>query len=163
MGVLFFSSVSFFLGLDSGWVYVFSGFWRLELKHLDPFLLMDEFSGCYFVWFMGLNRFHVWGRKNRSSYWCWIWWICLQFQLLLGSLITHIEVIINAHLISFLLQNCILKNYSHCWRTIFSFCDLVSGFETVTYMLDGAFTHQDFAGHKGTIRTGDVQVLVLDM
>ncbi|CAN4090760.1 unnamed protein product [Withania somnifera] len=31
------------------------------------------------------------------------------------------------------------------------------GFETVTYMLQGAFTHQDFAGHKGTIRTGDVQ------
>ncbi|CAN6286191.1 unnamed protein product [Urochloa humidicola] len=32
------------------------------------------------------------------------------------------------------------------------------GFETVTYMLEGAFTHQDFAGHKGTIRAGDVQV-----
>lgn len=31
------------------------------------------------------------------------------------------------------------------------------GFETVTYMLQGAITHQDFAGHKGTIRTGDVQ------
>ncbi|KAJ4957433.1 hypothetical protein NE237_024544 [Protea cynaroides] len=31
------------------------------------------------------------------------------------------------------------------------------GFETVTYMLEGAFTHQDFAGNKGTIRTGDVQ------
>ncbi|CAA2935241.1 Hypothetical predicted protein [Olea europaea subsp. europaea] len=31
------------------------------------------------------------------------------------------------------------------------------GFETVTYMLQGAFTHQDFAGHEGTIRTGDVQ------
>ncbi|CAA2995583.1 Hypothetical predicted protein [Olea europaea subsp. europaea] len=31
------------------------------------------------------------------------------------------------------------------------------GFETVTYMLQGAFTHQDFAGHKGTIQTGDVQ------
>ncbi|XP_044945931.1 pirin-like protein [Hordeum vulgare subsp. vulgare] len=31
------------------------------------------------------------------------------------------------------------------------------GFETVTYMLDGAFTHQDFSGRKGTIRTGDVQ------
>lgn len=31
------------------------------------------------------------------------------------------------------------------------------GFETVTYMLEGAFTHQDFAGHNGTIRTGDVQ------
>ncbi|KAK9288874.1 hypothetical protein L1049_017340 [Liquidambar formosana] len=31
------------------------------------------------------------------------------------------------------------------------------GFETVTYMLQGAFTHQDFAGHKGTIGTGDVQ------
>jgi len=24
--------------------------------------------------------------------------------------------------------------------------------------LQGAFTHQDFAGHKGTIRAGDVQV-----
>ncbi|CAO2832160.1 unnamed protein product [Amaranthus hypochondriacus] len=31
------------------------------------------------------------------------------------------------------------------------------GFETVTYMLEGAFAHQDFAGHKGVIRTGDVQ------
>ncbi|KAF5452041.1 hypothetical protein F2P56_027080 [Juglans regia] len=31
------------------------------------------------------------------------------------------------------------------------------GFETVTYMLQGGVTHQDFAGHKGTIRTGDVQ------
>ncbi|KAL7177025.1 hypothetical protein ACSBR2_030372 [Camellia fascicularis] len=31
------------------------------------------------------------------------------------------------------------------------------GFETVTYMLQGAFTHQDFAGHRGTIHTGDVQ------
>ncbi|XP_043691835.1 pirin-like protein [Telopea speciosissima] len=31
------------------------------------------------------------------------------------------------------------------------------GFETVTYMLEGAVTHQDFAGHEGTIRTGDVQ------
>lgn len=31
------------------------------------------------------------------------------------------------------------------------------GFETVTYMLEGAFTHQDFAGHKGTIRPGDLQ------
>lgn len=31
------------------------------------------------------------------------------------------------------------------------------GFETVTYMLQGAFTHQDFVEHKGTIRTGNVQ------
>ncbi|KAH9620469.1 hypothetical protein KSS87_016579 [Heliosperma pusillum] len=31
------------------------------------------------------------------------------------------------------------------------------GFETVTYMLEGAFAHQDFAGHKDVIRTGDVQ------
>ncbi|KAK4266546.1 hypothetical protein QN277_027445 [Acacia crassicarpa] len=31
------------------------------------------------------------------------------------------------------------------------------GFETVTYVLQGAITHQDFAGHKGTIRTGNVQ------
>ncbi|WOL02497.1 pirin-like protein [Canna indica] len=31
------------------------------------------------------------------------------------------------------------------------------GFETVTYMLEGSFTHQDFAGHKGTIKAGDLQ------
>lgn len=31
------------------------------------------------------------------------------------------------------------------------------GFETVTYMLEGAFTHQDFSGHKGTIGAGDLQ------
>ncbi|XP_002992823.2 pirin-like protein isoform X1 [Selaginella moellendorffii] len=31
------------------------------------------------------------------------------------------------------------------------------GFETVTYMLEGAFTHQDFAGHTGTIQAGDLQ------
>lgn len=31
------------------------------------------------------------------------------------------------------------------------------GFETVTYMLHGGITHQDFSGRKGTIRTGDVQ------
>ncbi|GLJ21506.1 hypothetical protein SUGI_0397570 [Cryptomeria japonica] len=31
------------------------------------------------------------------------------------------------------------------------------GFETVTYMLKGAVTHQDFAGHKGTIKAGDLQ------
>lgn len=31
------------------------------------------------------------------------------------------------------------------------------GFETVTYMLEGAIVHQDFAGNKGTIRAGDVQ------
>ncbi|KAL4644736.1 hypothetical protein ACB092_02G185700 [Castanea dentata] len=31
------------------------------------------------------------------------------------------------------------------------------GFEIVTYMLEGGITHQDFAGHKGTIGPGDVQ------
>jgi redox-sensitive bicupin YhaK (pirin superfamily) len=31
------------------------------------------------------------------------------------------------------------------------------GFETVTYMLDGAFEHEDSAGHKGSIEAGDVQ------
>jgi hypothetical protein len=31
------------------------------------------------------------------------------------------------------------------------------GFETVTYMLDGEFEHEDSAGHTGTIRAGDVQ------
>lgn len=31
------------------------------------------------------------------------------------------------------------------------------GFETVTYMLDGEFVHEDSAGHAGRIRAGDVQ------
>ncbi|XVE50759.1 hypothetical protein DITRI_Ditri01bG0189100 [Diplodiscus trichospermus] len=31
------------------------------------------------------------------------------------------------------------------------------GFETVTYMLQGEVTHEDFEGHKGTIGPGDVQ------
>jgi hypothetical protein len=31
------------------------------------------------------------------------------------------------------------------------------GFETVTYMLDGEFEHEDSAGHRGQIKAGDVQ------
>lgn len=31
------------------------------------------------------------------------------------------------------------------------------GFETVTYMIDGSFQHEDFCGHKGTINAGDLQ------
>ncbi|XP_040989964.1 pirin-like protein [Juglans microcarpa x Juglans regia] len=31
------------------------------------------------------------------------------------------------------------------------------GFETVTYMLQGSVTHEDFEGHKGTIGAGDLQ------
>jgi redox-sensitive bicupin YhaK (pirin superfamily) len=31
------------------------------------------------------------------------------------------------------------------------------GFETVTYVLDGEFEHEDSAGHKGVLRSGDVQ------
>lgn len=31
------------------------------------------------------------------------------------------------------------------------------GFETVTYMLSGEMSHEDFRGHKGTIKAGDVQ------
>jgi redox-sensitive bicupin YhaK (pirin superfamily) len=31
------------------------------------------------------------------------------------------------------------------------------GFETVTYMLEGAFEHEDSAGHRGVIGGGDVQ------
>ncbi|XP_003391376.1 PREDICTED: pirin-like protein [Amphimedon queenslandica] len=31
------------------------------------------------------------------------------------------------------------------------------GFETVTYMLQGSFMHEDFCGHKGTINPGDLQ------
>jgi redox-sensitive bicupin YhaK (pirin superfamily) len=31
------------------------------------------------------------------------------------------------------------------------------GFETVTYMLEGSFAHEDSAGHSGVLRPGDVQ------
>lgn len=31
------------------------------------------------------------------------------------------------------------------------------GFETVTYMLEGSFSHRDSAGHAGVLRPGDVQ------
>jgi redox-sensitive bicupin YhaK (pirin superfamily) len=31
------------------------------------------------------------------------------------------------------------------------------GFETVTYMLQGEFVHEDSAGHRGSLRPGDVQ------
>jgi quercetin 2,3-dioxygenase len=31
------------------------------------------------------------------------------------------------------------------------------GFETVTYMIDGAMDHEDSHGHKGSLRNGDVQ------
>ena len=33
------------------------------------------------------------------------------------------------------------------------------GQETITYMLDGAADHEDFAGNKGTIETGDLQFM----
>ncbi|KAG4150157.1 hypothetical protein ERO13_D05G377700v2 [Gossypium hirsutum] len=35
--------------------------------------------------------------------------------------------------------------------------DEFSGFETVTYMIQGSVTHEDFEGHKGTIGAGDLQ------
>jgi quercetin 2,3-dioxygenase len=31
------------------------------------------------------------------------------------------------------------------------------GFETVTYMVEGEFEHEDSAGHRGSLRAGDVQ------
>jgi redox-sensitive bicupin YhaK (pirin superfamily) len=31
------------------------------------------------------------------------------------------------------------------------------GFSTVTYMIDGSFAHEDFDGHRGLIKAGDVQ------
>jgi redox-sensitive bicupin YhaK (pirin superfamily) len=31
------------------------------------------------------------------------------------------------------------------------------GFETITYVLDGEFEHEDSAGHKGALKAGDVQ------
>lgn len=34
------------------------------------------------------------------------------------------------------------------------------GFETVTYMLEGSFRHEDFAGHSGIINSGDLQWMV---
>jgi Pirin len=34
-----------------------------------------------------------------------------------------------------------------------------SGQATVTYIIEGAFTHEDSAGHKGTIKAGGVQYM----
>ena len=31
------------------------------------------------------------------------------------------------------------------------------GFETVTYVLEGAIEHEDFCGHRGVIKKGDLQ------
>src|SRR5579863_2763900 len=31
------------------------------------------------------------------------------------------------------------------------------GFETVTYMIDGTMEHEDWHGHRGSLRSGDVQ------
>jgi quercetin 2,3-dioxygenase len=31
------------------------------------------------------------------------------------------------------------------------------GFETVTYLLNGTFYHEDFRGNKGTLENGDIQ------
>ena len=31
------------------------------------------------------------------------------------------------------------------------------GFETVSYLLHGAFSHEDSKGHKGIIEAGDIQ------
>ena len=36
------------------------------------------------------------------------------------------------------------------------------GQETITYLLSGAVDHEDFAGNKGTINTGDLQFMVSD-
>ncbi|KAI9848621.1 MAG: hypothetical protein M1838_000460 [Thelocarpon superellum] len=33
------------------------------------------------------------------------------------------------------------------------------GQETITYLLEGSFDHEDFAGNKGTIQTGDLQFM----
>ncbi len=30
----------------------------------------------------------------------------------------------------------------------------------VTYLLSGAITHEDFAGHRGTIHSGDLQASI---
>ncbi|MQL82464.1 hypothetical protein Taro_014933 [Colocasia esculenta] len=80
---------------------------RPELKNLDPFLMLDEFSGT---------------SSNLG-------FLSLPLPV---SLTTRIEV-------------------------RYQFPTTPPCFETVTYMLQGAFTHQDFAGHKGTIGPGDLQ------
>ena len=63
---------------------------RPELRNLDPFLMLDEFSG---------------NAKNGAGF----------------------------------------PDHPH------------RGFETVSYLLEGEFTHEDFCGHKGILRPGDLQ------
>jgi len=63
---------------------------RQELRNLDPFLLLDEFSG---------------NAKDGAGF----------------------------------------PDHPH------------RGFETVSYLLEGEFTHEDFMGHKGILKSGDLQ------
>lgn len=42
----------------------------------------------------------------------------------------------------------------------FSFYSGHRGQETVTYMLDGEFQHEDFKGHRGLLKPGSLQWMV---
>ncbi|CAI0379134.1 unnamed protein product [Linum tenue] len=100
---------------------------RFELKYFDPFLALDEFSGC-----------HCASRVPRSS---------TQrsgfFSLKFPPFRLHFNPAmgLRAERLNF---------------SVYSvFCP--TGFETVTYMLQGSVLHEDFEGHKGTIAAGDLQ------
>ncbi|KAG0465613.1 hypothetical protein HPP92_019777 [Vanilla planifolia] len=80
---------------------------RPELRNLDPFLMLDEFSVSRPAGFPD----HPHRGRPIASY------LRFAFYITEGAFINL----------------------------------LLAGFET------GAFTHQDFSGHKGTIRTGDLQ------
>lgn len=161
----FFSPLFLLSGLKCRWVLCFCWVLQVGVEALGPFSSDGWILRfCYFVWLMSFNRFHVWWRKRKR--------FLLTLDLMNFFAVSAPagfpdhphrgwQIPISYH--SFSRTLLVFLLFLQCRRILLSFCDLVSGFETVTYMLDGAFTHQDFAGHKGTIRTGDLQVLVLNM
>lgn len=39
----------------------------------------------------------------------------------------------------------------------------IRGFETVSYLLEGEFTHEDFLGHRGVLKVSDGVILLMMM
>uniref|UniRef100_A0ACD5YEH2 Uncharacterized protein n=1 Tax=Avena sativa TaxID=4498 RepID=A0ACD5YEH2_AVESA len=105
---------------------------RFELRYFDPFLVLDEFSGE-----------HQRSVGPRSPF---AWSVCASVR----TAAVHdysCYVLTDSSMFGFVAVSAPAGFPDHPHR----------GFETVTYMLEGAVTHEDFEGHRGTIKAGDVQ------
>ncbi|KAJ4967180.1 hypothetical protein NE237_019029 [Protea cynaroides] len=123
----------------------------MELRHLDPFLLLDEFVG-------------------RSSFLLWFSYYFIYFLLeytkfhkvipLVGSAVTvSVGFLEHPHRVLVLSRfgGMISKFPIHLSKCVYVGFGLLMTEVVVFFGLHRALTHQDFAGNKGTINTGDVQ------